>query len=92
MALEKLLQEIAITSFFLFLGVVWLYGTRQRWRLLDPPESWWWFDSQAVVKKLFGSRVAIGLSYLTAVGFIVVGAIGMSCGLMTLCQRMGYCG
>lgn len=92
MTLERLLQEIVMTSFFIFLGVGLLYATRQRWRLLDPPDSWWWFSSQAMVKRLFGSRVAIALSYVTAAGFIVVGAIGMSLGLMTLCQRMGYCG
>jgi hypothetical protein len=48
-------------------------------------------DSQAMVKKLFSSKVATALSYLTGGGFIVVGAIGLSLRLMTLCQRMGYC-
>ncbi len=91
MPTERLLQEIVMASFFIFLGALLLLATRQRWRFVDPPDSWWWFSSQAMVKKLFGSRFAIALSYFVAVGFIVVGAIAMTGRLMTLCQRMGYC-
>ena len=91
MPTERLLQEIVMASFFIFLGALLLLATRQRWRFVDPPDSWWWVSSQAMVKKLFGSRFAIALSYFVAVGFIVVGAIAMTGRLMTLCQRMGYC-
>ena len=44
-----------------------------------------------MVKKLFGNRVAIALSYFVAVGFIVVGSIAMFNRLMALCQRMAFC-
>ena len=91
METERLLQEIVMGSFFICLGALLLLATRQIWRFVDPPDSWWWFSSQAMVKRLFGSRFAIGLSYFVAVGFIVVGSIAMSSRLMTLCQRMGYC-
>jgi len=56
--LEKLLQDIVMTSFMIFLGVLLIHATRQRWWLVDPPESWWGISSQAVIKKLFGSKVA----------------------------------
>ena len=92
MTRETLLQEIAVTSFMIFMGIVLLHATSRRWRLVDPPESWWWFSSQALVKKLFGSKVAIGLSYFVAGGFITVGTIGLTGRLVTLCERMGYCG
>ena len=91
MSTERLLQEIVMAFFFIFLGALLLLATRQRWRFVDPPDSWWWFSSQAMVKKVFGSRFAIALSYFVAVGFIVVGSISMTGGLMTLCKRMGYC-
>ena len=73
MPTERLLQEIVMASFFIFLGALLLLATRQRWRFVDPPDSWWWFSSQAMFKKLFGSRFAIALSYFVAVGFIVRG-------------------
>jgi hypothetical protein len=91
METERLLQEIVMGSFFIFLGALLLHATRERWRFVDPTDSWWWFSSQAMVKKLFGSRFAIALSYFVAVGFIVVGSIAVCSRLMTLCQRMGYC-
>lgn len=53
-----------------FRRVIFIHATRQRWRLVDPPESWWMFSSQATVKKLCGSKVAIAQSYLTGGGFI----------------------
>jgi len=88
---NSLLQEVAFSSFMIFIGIVLFYATFQRWRLVDPPESWWWFSSQALVKKHFGSKAAIRLSYFVAGGFIVVGAIALSTGLITLCGKMGYC-
>jgi hypothetical protein len=42
MTLQRLLEEIAMTSCMIFFGVVLVHATRQKWRLVDPPESWWW--------------------------------------------------
>ncbi len=39
MSTERLLQEIVMGSFFIFLGALLLLATRQRWRFVDPPDS-----------------------------------------------------
>ena len=87
-----LMLEITVTSFMIFIGVIWFYATWHRWWIIDPPETWWWFDSNALVKKLFGSSVNIANSYIAAVGFVVVGTIGLIIKLTALCHKLGYCG
>jgi hypothetical protein len=78
-------------AFMIFVGIVWIHATRQRWRVIDPPESWWWFDSQAMIKNLFGNRIAIALSYLTGGAGITIGVFILILRLVTLCQKLGYC-
>ncbi len=90
MTLERLMSDLAITSFMVFVGVVWLYGTRYRWSVFDPPERWWWIDSSAMVKKLFGNKIAIGLSYLTGSAFVGVGLSVFVVRLVELGRRLGY--
>ena len=90
MTLERLFADLAMSSFLIFIGVVWMHATRNRWRIVDPPESLWWIDSQALLKKLMGSKFAAGLSYLTGFAFVVVGTVGLILRLLELGRRMGY--
>ena len=91
MSTERLLQENWMASFFIFLGALLILATRQRWRFVDPPDSWWWFLSshgqEAVWSQVCGCAI-----YFVAVGFIVVGAIAMTGRLMTLCREWGIAG
>ncbi len=87
----RLLQDLAMGALMVLVGIVWTYATWRRWRVVDPPESWWWFDSQAMMKKLFGHPIAFRLSYLTGGAGITIGAFIVILRLVTLCQKLGYC-
>ena len=90
MSTERLLQDCDGVLLH-FLGALLLLGNEAKMAFCRPTGLLVVVSSQTMVKKVFGSRFAIALSYFVAVGFIVVGSIAMTGGLMTLCKRMGYC-
>ncbi len=69
------------------LGAVLVFGTAQRWRwLVDPPEDYWFFYSQAFIKKFFGARAVVSFTYVIGFAFIVVGIFVLVKGLGFLDQ------
>jgi hypothetical protein len=70
---------IALLTVFLALGILGIAGAYRRWSwLIDPDDRHWWnkYYSQAMLKRLFGSRVLLVYTYVVASLFIAVGLYG----------------
>jgi hypothetical protein len=77
-----ILLGILFSGFFIAAGVLFLYGTWQRWPFfVDPPEEWWPFYSQAFIKKVFGRSFLIASNYFLGALFITAALIGLWNGL-----------
>lgn len=81
----------AFVSFLL--GSFFLYGTFQRWKILDPPKDWrWWgFSSHSLLKEIFGQSIVIKLNYTTGAALIIVSVIFLIQGIAMLCSSLGWC-
>lgn len=57
-------------------GVLLILGAYRRWKwLVDPPEEMWPYYSQALIKRLFGTRFLVLATY--AMGVALVAACGV---------------
>ncbi|MGYP001271665624 len=69
---------IIFALFFFSLGALLVYGTYRRWPVLvDPPDKWAPFYSQALLKKYFGRTFLIAYNYILGLLFIVFTCIGL---------------
>jgi hypothetical protein len=58
----------------LFLGGLLLLGVKRKWRwLVDPPEDWAPFYSQAFLKENFGPKAPRMLAQCLGIGLMVLG-------------------
>lgn len=59
---------------FVVVGLLVLYGARQRWSwLIDPPDELWFCYSQSFMKKLLGPSGLIKFTYGLGILFVAVG-------------------
>jgi hypothetical protein len=57
------------------IGLALMLGANQEWRwLVDPPEAAWFFYSQSFLKKFFGKKNVILITYVEGV-LIVAGGV-----------------
>ncbi len=51
-------------------GVLLIVGAYQRWKwLVDPPDNWFWY-SQTIVKRVFGTGFLRFFTYLVGVALV----------------------
>jgi hypothetical protein len=73
---------ILFAVFFIVLGGIIVYGTYKRWPgLVDPPENWSLFYSQAFLKKWLGQKFLIMYTYFLGILFIGFACFGLWNGL-----------
>ncbi len=71
-------MPILFALVFFALGVMLVYGTYKRWPgLVNPPDKWAPFYSQALLKKWFGRTFVIAYTYILGLLFIVFACIGL---------------
>ena len=67
--------DVLLDLAMIVVGLALLLGANQEWRwLVDPPEAAWFFYSQSFLKKLFGKKNVIMITYFEGV-MIVAGGI-----------------
>jgi hypothetical protein len=80
---------IAMSSSILAIGIILLYGARQKWSwLIDPPV--WLSWSGALLKRLFGSNANLYNTYIIAILLILAGVFGLVQSITILGRGLGY--
>lgn len=84
--LSRLTNTLFGTFFFLALialGVMLIIGAWKRWPwLVDPPEKYWFIDSQAFIKKFLGPRAAVYFAYFMGIVTVAVSVYVLLKGLL----------
>ncbi|MGH7813600.1 MAG: hypothetical protein ACREQI_06310 [Candidatus Binataceae bacterium] len=63
---------------FMLLGGAIAWGAVRRWDwLVDPPVETWPFYSQALLKKLFGTRAVVYITFVEGVALAILAGLGM---------------
>lgn len=89
--LDDLLQQMVVFIFVVQVGILIVYGTRKRWRMLiEPPEHLWMFVTQSSIKKAFGAKGLIAYLYFVGWIFILAGMAGLVYRLTILGKGLGY--
>lgn len=69
---------ILFAAVFIVLGIILIYGTYKRWpALVDPPENWSLFYSQAFLKRWLGQAFLILYTYVLGFLFIAFACFGL---------------
>ena len=89
--IRVLLHEIAMLQIFVILGILVIIGAKKRWSfLVDPPESWWWFYSQSLLRKVFGVKGTVFLCYLGGTICLIVSSVLIIQRIIPLGKALGY--
>jgi hypothetical protein len=69
---------MVIILFCIIFGSICIYGAYQRWpKLIDPPIDGKHFNSQALLKCLFGKKFLLYYTYFMGISFVIAGTIGL---------------
>jgi hypothetical protein len=71
-------HAISVYKVLLVFGLVLILGEFRRWSwLIDPPNDWWPYYSQATIKRFCGKKVLLIYTYVLGAIFVIVSAIGL---------------
>jgi hypothetical protein len=70
------LPEAIFILVCLIIGVTLLVGTYNRWRwLINPSTKRWWYYPPSTLKRIFGSRFLVFITYCVGLFFFVLGVL-----------------